>query len=947
MCDYEQKPKGYEILASAIDEPLTQDARLNIEITLHLGLSGGEPKLHAGFRVGFTRLFVVRNVGSFVEAIERKQAITFGKGFELETDRLNLSRPDEIIISILREIESLTKGATRPPDEKTHKFYHIPPSHAPRFLRALHAREFRLALRGQVVDIARIERGKLPVRFTATGDGSGARLEARMPASTTRLTAGCEYIYSGGRVISLSAKDAKFAKALLDSETASGFVKYDIPQNTLTRFVSEMLPQLRLVGELTIVGALADKVAAGELKSSVYLDKEGIAITARVEFHYGDAVTDPFTHTQIGGGDKLFMRDALGERQIMDILSKSGFRVRSGFAYLDDADKTLMFFMEGVPQLKNHAAVYATDRFYNIRPRKPSLSGRMSIKSGYIRLTLLDSGVPTDEGLAILAALRERRRYFRLRDGAFLDLEGLESFSPLAEATAFVSESEGDEIVIGAYHAPAVFEAIEGLDIITDDSVRVYAKSFKIDMVRPPVSLNAELRAYQVRGYSWIHTLYGLSLGGVLADDMGLGKTVQTIAAILRAKEEQGAALSLVVAPTSLVYNWLSETNKFAPTLTVTVIEGTAEKRRRTWQELANGDAPDIIVTSYPLLRRDMEFMQDIHFRMVVIDEAQQIKNAKAIASTYVKSLKADARFALTGTPMENHPAELWSIFDFALPGFLGDLQGFMTRHGAGQNAGQLRKRVEPYLMRRLKKDVLPELPDKLDRTLIVDMPHEQRAIYDACLSKAKTKIERLMETQGFTSGRFEVLSIITELRQLCCHPSLKFDGYHGGSGKMDALLELLPSAIENGGRVLLFSQFTAMLAILRKTFEGQGVSCLYLDGKTPVVERLHLTERFNGGEGSLFLISLKAGGAGLNLTGADIVVHYDPWWNPAVEDQATDRAHRIGQTRAVQVIRMITRGSIEEQVNELRERKRELYDKLIPSQTPFDERDVREMFNL
>ena len=314
-----------------------------------------------------------------------------------------------------------------------------------------------------------------------------------------------------------------------------------------------------------------------------------------------------------------------------------------------------------------------------------------------------------------------------------------------------------------------------------------------------------------------------------------------------------------------------------------------------------------------------------------------------------VKQLRAQTRFALTGTPMENGTGELWSIFDFVLPGYLGSYNAFLRRYQDGDNADDLRRKIRPFLMRRLKKEVLTELPDKLEETLTAQMTPEQQKVYRAAMIRLKDRVDHVMAEKGLGRGRTEVLAAITELRQICCHPALVLSDYSGSSGKLELLLEILPGAMAAGRRVLLFSQFTSMLKILRRQLESEGYATMYLDGETPPAKRLEMTEQFNGGQGQVFLISLKAGGTGLNLTGADMVIHYDPWWNPAAEDQATDRAHRIGQTRKVEVVRLVTHDSIEEQVVALGQRKKALFDQLItPGEelvTALTEKDIRALF--
>ena len=373
----------------------------------------------------------------------------------------------------------------------------------------------------------------------------------------------------------------------------------------------------------------------------------------------------------------------------------------------------------------------------------------------------------------------------------------------------------------------------------------------------------------------------------------------------------------------------------------------------------------DVLITSYPLIRRDGELLSGFKFRFCILDEAQNIKNAQSVGAEAVRQIDAQSRYALTGTPMENHPGELWSIFNFVMPGYLLNNAAFMRQHGQGQNAEALRTKLRPFLLRRLKKDVLPELPDKVEQTIIAEPTPEQLDVYKASLLRLRGHVQELLGQHedgqsAFGRNRIEVLSAITELRQICCHPSLCLDSYEGSSGKLELLMDILPTALENGHRVLLFSQFTSMLNIIRNRLTEEGIGWLYLDGQTPAEERIALVEKFNSGMEKtpetadvpdVFLISLKAGGSGLNLTGADTVIHYDPWWNPAVEDQATDRVHRIGQTRSVQVLRLITKDTVEQGVLEMSQRKRALFDQVITAgdtiPTQLTEQEILQLFQM
>ena len=404
---------------------------------------------------------------------------------------------------------------------------------------------------------------------------------------------------------------------------------------------------------------------------------------------------------------------------------------------------------------------------------------------------------------------------------------------------------------------------------------------------------------------------------------------------------------SLVVAPTSLVYNWEAEMHKFTPNLKTVVLSGGKDDRKRQAEDLED---VDVLIASYAQVRRDIEWLEQFSFRFVILDEAQQIKNAASVGASAVKRLHAQSRFALTGTPMEHHPGELWSIFDLVLPGYLMDQNDFMQRHGDGSDSDLLAKKIRPFLMRRLKREVLSELPEKIEHRIVAELTPEQRNVYLATLAQVKKELDETIRNEGMDKAHFRMLAAITRLSQICCHPGMFLEGYEGGSGKMELLMELVGEQVETGHRILIFSQFTSMLGIIRDNLNQAGIKSLYLDGNTPPQDRLALTEEFNKGDAPVFLISLRAGGYGLNLTAADTVIHYDPWWNPAVEDQATDRAHRIGQTRAVHVIRLIAHDTIEEKVSELQLRKKELIDlvvtpgEVLPS--ALSAKDIRALFD-
>jgi SNF2 family DNA or RNA helicase len=437
--------------------------------------------------------------------------------------------------------------------------------------------------------------------------------------------------------------------------------------------------------------------------------------------------------------------------------------------------------------------------------------------------------------------------------------------------------------------------------------------------------------------------------GGILADDMGLGKTIQAIALFL---SEQGPDKRfLVVTPTSLLYNWENEIHRFAPALTTQLVAGQAEKRLEQIQTPA-----DIYITTYDTLKRDIENYAGLSFETVIADEAQNMKNPMTQNARAVKSVKAKNRFALTGTPIENSLTELWSIFDFIMPGYLYSAHKFTREYESPivkannmEQAERLRKQIAPFLLRRVKADVLKELPEKVETNLYAELLPEQRKLYAAHLLKARGDLAKV-SGNAFAQDRMKILAELTQLRQICCHPALFIEGYQHGSGKLALAMETIQRTLESGHRSLLFSQFTSMLAILKTELDQTNYTYFYLDGATPAKERMEMAEQFNQGERDLFLISLKAGGTGLNLTGADVVIHYDPWWNPSVMDQASDRAHRFGQSRVVQVFNLVAKDTIEQKILALHDKKKDLVDTVISENgghfiNRMTETEIRELF--
>ncbi len=515
-------------------------------------------------------------------------------------------------------------------------------------------------------------------------------------------------------------------------------------------------------------------------------------------------------------------------------------------------------------------------------------------------------------------------------------------------------------------YAPFVKSSLDALDGIDIEDTRVWRmqadrqnRTMRLEETDIPRDLAKTLRPYQKDGVNWLHFLENNGFCGILADEMGLGKTLQALAwlRLPRRDDELNARPALIVCPTSLVENWQEEAARFAPDLRVMPMSGA--ERHELWDEL---DRADVVVTSYALLRRDIDEYRERQFSCAILDEAQHIKNRSTQNAKAAKQIRAAHRLVLTGTPVENGVADLWSIMDFLMPQYLGRHDAFRQRYElpiarGGPDAQdaqlRLRRKLHPFLLRRLKRDVAKELPPKIEKVSFCKLTSDQRAVYSELLKSSQQKISGLVAAKGFNRCRMEVLTTLLRLRQTCCHMGLlKLPGLDPEypSGKMELFSELVDEALDSGHRILVFSQFVKMLHILRDDLDGRGIGYCYLDGSTK--DRMQQVRRFNTQRDiPLFLISLKAGGTGLNLTGADMVIHFDPWWNPAVENQATDRAYRIGQKRTVFSHKLITKGTVEEKVLELQKRKKAIIDATVESDDAMVKsmswEDVQELLSL
>jgi len=726
-------------------------------------------------------------------------------------------------------------------------------------------------------------------------------------------------------------------------------------------FMDRVVPGLKRIGRVDIAQPIADRIVSPPLAARLDLDWLNGRLLARLTYRYGDTEIDalqadsPFRRGAGGKDAAILVRDSDAEQRIMALIERASFKYNGNELYLEDEERIYRFQYRLLPELERFVQVNATGamrKMLHDLPPVPRMTIDYDAHTSWLEVRFDVEGIEDDEIRDILRNLVEKKPYYRLSGGGLLSLEDGDygEISRLMDEMGIrKSEIKGSRLDLAAVRGLPLMDAdVRGTSVKLTRALRQLLDNMKnpdnLDFPIPE-GLTATLRDYQKLGYQWMRTLAHYRFGGVLADDMGLGKTLQSIAFIESVREEIRASgrPALIVSPASLIFNWKHELARFAPGLRVRMAAGDKQERADT---LAGTEDADVVITSYPLLRRDMELYGKLQFYCLFLDEAQAIKNHTTQTAQAVGRIRATVRFALTGTPIENSLDELWSLYDSVFPELFGSRREF-----ASLSREHVAKRVRPFLLRRMKRDVLKELPDKIETLQHSELTEDQKKLYVAYLAKLQAETLQSLEHEGFQKSRMRILAGLTRLRQLCCHPALFVEGYEGSSGKMEQLLEIVGDALDSGKRILLFSQFTSMLAIIREELSLRGLPCFYLDGQTPAAERIELCRRFNEGEHDIFLISLRAGGTGLNLTGADTVILYDLWWNPAVEQQAADRAHRIGQKNVVQVIKLVAEGTIEEKMVELQQRKRDLIAEVIQpgeeSLSAMTEEEIRELLNI
>ena len=678
-----------------------------------------------------------------------------------------------------------------------------------------------------------------------------------------------------------------------------------------------MIPKIENICSHVVIDESIKNNISNKLQIKYYFDLEDSNITCKINFDYYEK-------------NKFIIKDIEKENEAIYRLYTNFFeKSNDKFVFRGNDEQLYDFLSKEINRLKNIGEVYYSDK---LKERKIYNSSCFRVGLGeeinhYLDFNFKIEDVDKSEYKNIINAFKNNKRFYKLGNGNFINLEEDETkeIFKLMESLGFTDNfnkmkmHSSKSLYIDNLLTEKKLPFIHGRENIEDIIYKFKnIKNRKFDVSK---ELNATLRDYQVDSLNWFESLDYLGFGGILADEMGLGKTIQTISFLLNKKDK----LSLIVTPTSLIHNWKSEFEKFAPSLKIGISHGLKKDRLNLIKNIYDYD---IILTTYGSLRNDLDYYEKIKFDYCIIDEAQNIKNPLASATDAVKAINANNKFALTGTPIENNLLELWSIFDFIMPGYLYSLTKFNAVFIRDENKiDNLKAMIKPFILRRTKKEVIKELPPKIEKKYFVEMGKSQKNAYGIYVENVKEKLNEKKEIKN----KITVFSYLTKLRQLCLDPSLVIEDYKGKSAKIDTCLEILKEQINEDNKILVFSQFTSVLNSLGEKLSKNKISYYYLDGSTKAMDRIDLVNDFNNNEDiKVFLISLKAGGTGLNLTSANTVIHFDPWWNPSVENQASDRAHRIGQKNVVEVIKLITKGTIEEKILELQQKKKELIDNMI-----------------
>ena len=909
-------------------------------------------KIQLEFKIGITHKYVLKDVFSFYYAMENGISVFYGQKLQFIHTMDSFDTQCRPLVQFLC---NWVRNNKKRYIQNSYNGYSY--GYSPAVLRIINLTEAELE---EVLDV--IGTNAVSANVNGTGERRWQLTEEEPPRELVisrkqdgiQLKTNYLFGYQGNRQSIYFHEDKIYRENLNKLEQVKEFTKcmdsipnrtIDIQKEDIPAFCRVLLPNLEQY--FICKKSNFDEKDFGVLPVNfeIYLDApQKDFITCKVMAVYGDRKYNIYNKEE-----NAQMRDQISEMAVEKVVSSfcNAYDAREKMMVVgEDEDKIYDLLVLGIPRLQELAEVYITDSLKRLQViSAPKVAVGVSITGDMLELKMTSEDMSMEQLLEILTKYNRKKKFYRLKNGDFVNVAG-EEIEALLEFKQGLHLSEVQlkqgTIEVPKYRAlylDAELKERSSLPVTKDKDFKALVRNMKTvedNDFDIPESLEKILREYQKRGYLWLKTLKQNGFCGILADDMGLGKTLQVICFLLSEHLEAGIGdnkKTLIVCPASLVYNWKYEIDKFAPQLPVKMVIGAASERQGVLNSLGN---KDVLVTSYDLLKRDIEYYENVTFHSEIIDEAQFIKNYNTQAAKAVKMINAGYKLALTGTPIENRLSELWSIFDYLMPGFLYSYQKFrdelelpIVQNQEEKVIKRLQKMITPFVLRRLKKEVLTDLPDKLEENVFVTLEGEQQTLYDAHVKKLQIMLGKQSDEE-FKNSKLQILSELTRLRQLCCDPSLLYEGYQSGSAKINICMELIQNAISGGHKILLFSQFTSMLEHIQEQLQKENIRYFSLTGATSKEKRIEIVDLFNKDATPVFCISLKAGGTGLNLTAADIVIHFDPWWNLAVQNQATDRAHRIGQQNVVSVYKLIVKDTIEENIMKIQEKKKELAEQVL-----------------
>lgn len=920
---------------------------LALQVTVNEPLKSRQSKAFVGLYAGSSKMYKVSNTKKFIQDYYNHKEIRLGKEFRYIPEECQFESTSAAVLAYLTEIYEIqeTLGKTYYSNLFNRQELVVSQNMLCKLLRLAEGLHCDIILRDKKMENMEImcSNPKLSMELQMEDEVLSLHDMGQEPIISI-CEDGSILCYQGG----IYLPDMEFLANLRPFFTTLFGKKQselEFRGENMGSFIEKVLPVIKKTMNIQVPEKIKDHYIVEQLQPKLYFDidrsRQRPVLVARMIFAYGEHEVNPLQDEQ--KGSYILVRDREEEEQLLRLMYDKHFSVRREQFVLTKEDEIFQLMTEGMQDLcRQFEVFYSKEYKANSIKKVGMLSAGIRLNTDINLLEMdVDYGhIPKEELRDFFRSIKLKKKYYRLKSGAFINLMTEDKqIDELRDLLSIGEVTEDNKIAFSQTAVMEVDELLPHTQRITRDAGY---KQLLEDLKNPdktnwelPNGMEDILRPYQIMGYRWLCSLAHYGMGGILADDMGLGKTLQTITYVLA----NPGTRTLIVCPTSLAYNWQDEFSKFAPQIATQIISGTPQERADLMQQ--STDVP-VWITTYPLIRKDVDLYKAQIFDACFIDEAQFIKNPTSLGAKAVKAVQAKHRFALTGTPIENTLSELWSIFDFVMPGFFGRYRQFeecyekpILRDHDSVQMQKLRRKIRPFVLRRMKKEVLTELPDKIETRRMAEMGAKQRKIYESYL--ARIQMELAGDEENTPGGnRMQVLAALTRLRQICCHPATFASNYHGGSGKLDLLMEQLPDILEGGHSVIVFSQFTSMLSIIAHELKQRNIPFFYLAGSTSAQERKREVKEFNRGEVKVFLISLKAGGTGLNLTGADTVIHFDPWWNPAVEDQATDRAYRIGQKKKVQVIKYVMKDSIEEKIYELQKRKKQLSDQLIQAGESF-----------